>query len=166
MKLILLALPFAVAGCSPVGMVPIVVPVDPDLQAEIDQEWRNMLSPPNRLDRTLLLDTIVAYQLHHLGADRVAYRSEKVIDGMTVVMHVTHERTRPEAGAFELFVYDRDGRIVRWETYTAGEVLDHAHEMFRRSGGPATMLADPEQEPLNPRWAAVQAVTQPADGRP
>src|SRR5262245_35896706 len=48
-------------GCGPLA-TPMVVRLDAEDQAKVDDAWVNMFSPPNRLERELLLDTLISGQ--------------------------------------------------------------------------------------------------------
>src|SRR5687767_4309953 len=85
--LALLTLP----SCGPM-LLPAVHRLDPDTQFHVNNAWNNMLTPPARLDRDLLLDVILARQLHTLGVDRLDFRSEKDTSPGKVVMTVRYDR--------------------------------------------------------------------------
>src|SRR3954471_16662912 len=96
-------------GCGPTT-APAFHRLEPDQQAQVDDAWRNMLSPPGRLDRELLLDVIVYNQFHQLGVDRADYRAEKELPnaGGPAPMRITFARRKPLDDHF--FVEVRDAK--------------------------------------------------------
>jgi hypothetical protein len=135
--------------------------------------WVNMLSPTDRLDRDLLLDTLIAFQLHGLGVDRLTMQSEKDYIGGRVRMNVEFDRQRPEVDCFRVSVFDRGGRLVRAERYTGQEVLDHVHALAEPLP-PQAIDADGNPVPDPPDVAArralheahleqIKAATQPGE---
>jgi hypothetical protein len=94
MKYLLLMSLAVLGGCGHL-FFPAVQRLSPDEQAQVDQTWNNMLTPPGRLDRELLLDTIEAFQLHATGIDRLKLECEKDFNGGTVHMIVDFNRRRP-----------------------------------------------------------------------
>src|SRR5436309_2428621 len=81
-------------GCGPT-VVPAFVRVGPEQQAQIDASWKNMLTPTDRLDRELLLDVMLVYQLHQLGIDHATYEADKEFADGTIHMRVTFDRAKP-----------------------------------------------------------------------
>lgn len=118
--------------------------------------WVNMLSPTNRLDRGLLLDTVTTFQLHARGVDRLTMRSEKDYIGGHIQMDIAFDRKHPEVDFFQVRLFDRGGRLVRTEHYSGQEVLDR----FEALGGPPTAGIDANGNPLpdTPDLAACRAV--------
>src|SRR3954469_6611639 len=163
---VLLLLAF-VPGCGPLA-TPAVRRLDAEEQARVDDSWDNMLAPPRRLDREVLLDTIVAFQLHQSGVDRLHMHSEKDFPGGVVLMDVTFDRTRPDNDAFWVTVHDGRGRMLRCERYAAQDILQRRDELFGNQirGGAANVPAEADaaarQAALERRWARITAATQPA----
>ena len=115
-------------GCGPL-MFPAVQRLEPEEQAQVDRMWNNMLTPPQRLVRGVLLETIATFYLFQIGEDRLTMRSEKDYAGGTAVMTVTFDRAKPAVDALVIDLLDRRGRPVRSETYTGQEVLDRIREL-------------------------------------
>jgi hypothetical protein len=139
-------------------------------QRHVEDAWYNMLTPPDRLDRTLLLDTVIRYQLHHLGVDYLRMTSEKAVGDGLVVMEVRYDRTDPAFDEFEIAYVDSDGYEIRRERYSHDEVrerFEYLHGPIVRScseddEGPT----EEEIERLGAEHAAriehIEAATQPA----
>lgn len=111
----------ASAGCGPLSQ-PMVVRLPPEKQAEADSAWQNMFDPPDRLDRTLLLDVLIANQYFQIGVDRLAMTSEKDTPEGRIVMEVSYDRHEPEYDAFAVTYYGHDGRQMRREVYRREDV--------------------------------------------
>jgi hypothetical protein len=157
-------------GCGPLTL-PVVARLEAQDQAQIDHSWNNMLTPPARLDRELLLDTIVAFQLDQFGVDRLHMQSEKRFTGGTVTMDVYFDRRRPEVDAFWVTVRDRRGPLVRVERYSSKEVFAHAEELgalpFAVRGEPTTQpRTDEGAADRARRFARIVAATKPAAPAP
>ena len=178
MRAIALALVLTVAGCSSLVARPMVARLQPEQQSQIDDSWDNMLSPPERLDRMLLLDTVLAGQLYQIGADRVQFRSEKQVRDGTVTMEVFYSRHNPDNDRFTIRYVDGNGLQRRFETYTRQEV-DERFEFLapglaerRTTGHECAELSDEERDALQKERKAqlearereIRAATQPADG--
>ncbi|HUU85985.1 MAG TPA: hypothetical protein VM243_21015 [Phycisphaerae bacterium] len=110
-----------VIGCGPMSK-PMVSRLEEKDQALVDQAWSNMLTPVERLDRILLLDTILAHESHQIGIDRLHFVSGKDLPGGTVRMEVFFDRQSPEGDLFAVTYVDRSGRVLRSEKYTREEV--------------------------------------------
>ena len=113
-------------GCHGPLPVPMVQRLGDEEQLEVDESWENMFAPVGRLDRSLLLDAIMAYELHTRGVDRLHMTSEKFIEGAVVVLEVIFDRDEPESDAFIVTLIGDDG----YESPPRG--------VFRRGGAPAT----------------------------
>lgn len=110
-------------------------------QERVDSSWNNMFSPPGRLNRVLLLETILAHGFHQVGVDRLQLVSEKrLADGM-VVMEVYFDRERPAFDTFTVTLYDAKGVERRRERYTREEV-EHRCEALGRMATIAHVRAD------------------------
>lgn len=127
--LLLLLTGFVSGGCA-IMTQPMVARLRPDFQQEVDAAWSRVLIPPNHLTRQQLLDVVVAGELHHLGIDRLALRSEKQNSGGTVVLEVHFDRHRPEHDRFEVFVYDALWTLLRHERYSRAEIESTHKALF------------------------------------
>lgn len=141
----------AVVGCGgPMGGLPVVERLNPQDQRTVDQSWLNMLSPPERLDRALLLDVLVTNQLHQQGVDRLHFVSEKDVWGGRVIMTVHYDRAHPAFDNFTVTFTDAKGQERRHERYSFDEVKDRANKLLgsttRPSTQPATIPAEIEQQ--------------------
>jgi len=162
-----------IGGCGPLT-VPMVQRLEEKDQQQIDEAWSCMLSPPDRLDRTVLLDTIISFQLYQLGVDSLRMVSDKSVDGGTVVMEVRFDRGEPDHDEFTFVYRDARGRDVRRESYTRSEVEERVKVLFEPVCLPSepeiVAQMDPQEvEDLRRRQAeqdeaqeAVRAATQPA----
>jgi hypothetical protein len=155
------------AGCHGPLAVPMVSRLGPEEQEQVEQSWDNMLMPADRLDRTLLLDTIIVLELHTRGVDRLRMTSEKFIDGAMVRMEVIFDRDNPDGDAFVLSVLDDDGNELRYESYSSDEITYRISELF----GPkmtsddleGKLVVDEEAEAARmARLEEIRAATQPA----
>src|SRR5215510_5025931 len=89
----------SLTGCGPMTK-PMVDRLDKDQQQAVDQVWDNLLTPVDRVNRTVLLDAIVHYNIFQLGVDRLHLAAEKETKAGLVVMQVRFDRTRPEWDEF------------------------------------------------------------------
>ncbi|MCZ6698078.1 MAG: hypothetical protein O7D94_04010 [Planctomycetota bacterium] len=121
MRTLIISAVIATVGCGPLT-APMVARLGPEQQAEADAAWQNMFDPPNRLDRTLLLDVLIKYQMYQSGVDRLSLTSEKDVSSGRVVMAVSYDRNKPEFDAFTMSYYGNDGRQIRREVYTREDV--------------------------------------------
>lgn len=110
-----------IAGCGPLTR-PMVQRLSEEDQAKVDEVWKNIFTPTDRTDHTLLLDIMLHYQLFQLGVDRLSLTSEKRFDGGTAIMAVRYDREHPELDAFTFHCVDAKGRLIRQERYTREEV--------------------------------------------
>ena len=157
------------AGCHGPLAVPMVSRLGPEQQETIEQAWDNMLMPVDRLDRTLLLDVIMFYQLHSSGVDRLRMTSEKYIDGAMVLMEVDFDRDDPDGDAFTVTVFDDDGNELRRESYSPDEMTARIEELYKTE-----MVVDDFEERYGvneeaeaareARMEEIHAATQPAIG--
>ena len=164
-------LTFVAAGCGPLSF-PAVQRLPPQEQAQVEQMWANMLTPAGRLDRDLLLDTLISYQLHHLGIDRLSLHGEKDYAGGRVTMDIAFDRLRPNVDSFTVAVSDRCGRRVRLERYKGQEVLDHVHSLMypphsRQTDDNGQPVPEPPElaarrRDYEQRLERIEAATQPA----
>ena len=117
-----------VSGCGPLVM-PMVMRLDQKSQQKVDIIWTRSLQPIDRLDRQGLLDVLVVAQLHHLGVDRLQYRSEKDIGPNHVVMEVFFDRAKPEVDRFVVKVHDRNWKLLRREQFSRAEIEQTMHDL-------------------------------------
>ncbi len=145
------------AGCSGPLTVPAIRRLEPAEQAQVDQMWRNMLSKPDRLDRGLLLDVILTFELHQLGVDRATYHAEKDVAGDTVVMDMRFDRLKPLDDWLVVELFDHDHRSLRKERYSGEEVWSHYNDLL----GPPP--AEPATRPATGPTIGQTAATEPTD---
>jgi len=150
--------------------------VNPEHQAQIDSSWHNMLTPPNRLERGLLLDTLLAFQLHHFGVDHFNSVAEKQVKDGYVTLKVVFDRTHPDRDELELTYRSSKGEIRRHERYSGREVNERV--LFLFGGDPdnyfghimddssssrrTTELQKRRDVELPARMEQITAATQPA----
>jgi len=96
--------------------------LDEETQQKVDDAWLNMFTPPERLDRTLLLDVILSGQLHQYGVDYLRLVSEKHVGDGLVVMEVRYDREDPAFDEFSVSYVDNEGYEVRRERFAREEV--------------------------------------------
>lgn len=158
-----------VIGCGPMSK-PMVVRLEEKDQTFVDQAWGNMLTPVDRLDRILLLDTILVRQMHQTGIDRLHFVSRKDLPGGTVRMEVFFDRQNPEADVFAVTYVDRSGRALRSEKYTREEVDGRFEFLYLPYVDRSEGIDPAECEELEARKAErearmreIKAATQPAN---
>lgn len=157
-------------GCGPL-VTPMVVRLTEENQARVDESWVNMFSPPQRLDRTLLLDTLVMNQMHERGVDELRLVSKKRVGDALVVMEVDFNRLEPDFDAFTVTYINAPGMEARRERYTFDEVRERLQFLARDD----EVLAEPglTEEQLQQlalesqarraaRMKEIEAATQPA----
>jgi hypothetical protein len=154
----LLSLVWLLPGCGPMT-VPAFKRLPPDQQAQVDSSWKNMLTPTNRLDRELLLDVILAYELHQIGVDRATYEVDKDYADGTIHMRVTFDRSKPLDDHFFVEVRDKKNQLVRSETYSGDEVWSHFGALEGASVAERIATTQPSTQPTTQSMAA----TQPTD---
>jgi hypothetical protein len=165
-RFITLALLLCSIGCRGPLAVPAFRRLDAEEQAQVDQIWNNVLEKPNRLDRELLLDVMLAYQLHASGVDKASYHAEKDYAQGKVVMDVQFDRSKPLEDWFLLEVRDQKGNVLRKEHYSGDEVWSHADDLtgldlratLRETAAPAS-TTQPTTEPI----ATTQPTTLPSE---
>ena len=151
---------------GPLG-IPMVERLSDDEQKQIDEGWGNMFTPAERLDRELLLDTLITYQLHHRGVDSLRLVSEKRIGENLVVMEIRFDLDDPEHDEFEISYVDSEGYELRRERFSHGEVLGLVNYLFCTS----VFLPDKDEPPSDEelqrqakheaRMEAIRTATQP-----
>jgi hypothetical protein len=151
-------------GCGPLTQ-PMVERLPPEEQKHVDDAWQNMFSPPDRLDRTLLLDVLITQQAHQRGVDRLDLVSEKCVGKGRAVMTVRFDRQHPEFDEFTIAYLDDQGRELRRERYSSAEIQERIHLLFRPSipeSQPVDWQRYEEQEKLRQaRMNEIEAATQP-----
>lgn len=130
MRVLFLAVWLFVVGCHGPLTKPMVDRLDEETQQKVDDAWLNMFAPPDRLDRTLLLDVILSGQLHQYGVDYLRLVSEKHVGDGLVVMEVRYDREDPEFDEFSVSYVDGDGYEVRRERFTREEVEEEIGFLF------------------------------------
>jgi hypothetical protein len=155
----------SLAGCGPM-LMPMTVQLDPQEQQRVDRMWDNMLTPPDRLDRELLLDVMMTNHLFQLGVDRLHLTAEKRFHGGLAVMEIDCDRAGPpEMDHFAITVVDRGGRMLRHEYYTRPEVearFGALMEMMVSRPGDEAQQEHPRRRELELRWQKIAAATQPS----
>ena len=169
-----------VAGCGPT-MYPMIDRLPEEAQKQVDDSWGNMFTPPDRLDRTLLLDVLLVNQFHQRGVDRATMVSEKDIGARRAVMTMRFDRRNAAFDEFTISLVDDQGRECRRERYTADEIRDRLDYLRSHAWAMSGDLeesdeTDPRdrlkrarlQESLTREYQArtleIQAATQPSVG--
>ena len=160
------AIAFVLTGCGPL-VLPMVQRLEPADQQRVDQEWSNLLSPVDRVDRQTLLDVLLVCQLHALGVDRLSMHSEKAYPGGTVVMEVFYDRANPKVDRYEVGIYDGAWNLVRREAYRPQEIEAALRELFGptpapREDQPISAEMRARLDARESRLRAIKAATQPA----
>lgn len=159
-----------VAGCGQLLSVPMVERLEPEEQVQVDSSWQNMFSPPERLDRTLLLDVIVSGHMHERGVDHLRLTSEKWLDEGVIVMEVRFDRSEPALDEFSVRFVDNSGIERRRERFSREDIEERI--ALRRQSVAGFVEGDDELEAEQARRAAafqarmteIRAATQPAVG--
>ena len=120
---------FILIGCRGPLTAPAFQRLAPDEQAQVDRMWNNMLAAPDRLDRNLLLDVTLAYELHEYGVDRAMYHAEKDYAQGVVLMDIKYDRQKPLEDWFFVEIRDRANKTVRKEHYSGDEIWSHYQDM-------------------------------------
>lgn len=149
MRNALLILILGVLGCEGPLTVPVVERLEPEDQKAVDESWLNMLSPPQRLDRSLLLDTVLTNHFHQRGVDRLNLTSEKDVWGGRVIMTVYYDKAHPAFDSFTVAYIDAHGQECRRERYTFEEVK-----------GRVPVLVGPVTEPGTPPASTPEEIEQ------
>jgi hypothetical protein len=130
---------------------------DATAQANINTSWNNMLSPPSRLDRHILLAVIVENQLYQRGLTRATLHAEKSIATGHVLMDISYDEQNPANDRFEVRVYDLAWNLQRAETFDRDQILAAERELYDMY----QHLSPPETQPATQKWIQVPA-TEPA----
>ncbi len=159
----------AISGCGPLTF-PMVTRLDPEAQQTVEASWKNMLTPPDRLDRMLLLDTLIVNRFHQSGVDRLDMVSEKTVGKDHVTMVVHFDRKRPERDSFTITIRNAWGMTRRREHYSGAEVLDRVDQLtdsLAMCTGPDASASQPalsEEEKALAAWLErIAAATRPAE---
>lgn len=159
-------------GCQGPLTAPMVKRLSPDDQRIVDESWDNMFTPSDRLDRHLLLDTVLLHQFHQQGVDRLRMVSEKFVRDGLVAMEVDFDRANPKFDAFTVTYMDADGNEIRRERYTYAEIQEAIDFLSGPLGLPDTPeMTEEERQAILEAQAAreerlkeIRAATQPALG--
>lgn len=168
------------AGCGPTTY-PMIDRLPEEDQKQVDTSWVHMFSPPDRLDRTLLLDVLLANQFHQRGVDRATLVSEKEVGTQQAVMTMRFDRKNPAFDEFTIALVDDQCRECRRERYTADEIRARLHFLGQHMHALSDASEDADgttprdrlkrarlQEALAQdyeiRILEIQAATQPAAG--
>ena len=174
MKYLFISLCMFVGGCGHM-FFPAAQRLSPEDQAKVDQMWNNMLAPPERVDRELLLDVVEAFELHTAGIDRLKLECEKDFTGGTVHMIVDFNRPRPpEDDRFIIMIRDPKGHLLRKETYSSEEVLSHGRQIVgpiitespEVSGTVSITIGQPSTQPTSQPCTKQSPTTAPAERPP
>jgi hypothetical protein len=130
MRWVYLAMLVFILGCRGPLNAPMVTRLPPEDQQQVDDAWRNMLTPVDRLDRTLLLDVLLTGYYYQLGVDRLDMTAVKRVSPYRVVMEIHYDRDEPEFDAFTVAVLSADGREVRHERYSREDVEGRLSHMY------------------------------------
>lgn len=130
MRYLLVPLIAFAAGCNGPLTKPMIDRLDEKSQAKIDEVWENMVTPPDQLDRTLLLDVILSAQLYQHGVDSMRFVSEKTVGDGLVVMEIRFDREEPLFDEFCVSYIDRRGRELRRERYSRDDINDEIQILF------------------------------------
>ncbi len=112
-----------IVGCGPLSM-PMVARLGADDQARVDRAWEHLTARVTEVDRTLLLDAMIASQMYQIGVDQLEMVSVKNLSGGQVTMRVNFNRLRPEDDRFTFAYVDARTRVRREESFEFGEVAE------------------------------------------
>lgn len=161
-------------GCGPLTR-PMVERLDLEQQAQVGSAWQNMLSPPDRLNRELLLDVLIVFQAHQRGVDRLLLTSEKDVPGGKVVMTISFDRSQPEGDRFTVVYCDPYGYEWRRELYKSEEVQARwealfgplpCEEVVGEDGQIRLESSKAAEAERAARFEDIRAATQPAEEPP
>lgn len=164
-------------GCTGPLTKPMVDRLNEETQQQVDEAWLNMLTPPDRLDRTLLLDVILSMELHQLGVDHLQMVSQKRVGDGLVLMEVRYDRANPTFDEFSISFIDARGDEVRRERFTREEVTQRFEFLFDAAKPTcSTEPADQDDVALQAEWKRrqaqrevrieeIRAATQPCEAR-
>ncbi len=169
LRLMSMLLFMSVTGCSAIlTSGPMPERLSPEEQARVDSSWNNAFNPPNRIDRTLLLDVLRTYQLYWHGIDRIDARIEKNLPQGRVVMSLHYDRRLADNESdFIVTAYDKIGNVLRTERYSRADI-DERDWLYQFGHPPGDDSKDREarlkahQDRVNLRMREIRTATQPA----
>lgn len=173
MRILALSFVLCLVGCGPITK-PMVDRLPEEQQQVVDATWDNMFTPPERLDRILLLDVLIVNQMHQYGVDRLELRSEKRVCNGRVIMTIRFDRADPAFDEFTISYLDEQGRERRRERYSTQEINARIELLYpgmyvltTRPEGTADKAAARERararrREAEARLAEIAAATQPA----
>lgn len=132
----------AVAGCHGPLATPSVERLSDEEQQRVDDAWANLLTQPEPVERSLLLDCILVKALHQYGVDHLLLLSEKRVGDELVVMEVRFDRQDPEGDAFAITHVDADGYEIRRETFTRDDIDARLAFLFTPTPDPNSVAPD------------------------
>lgn len=141
---------FVLTGCGPL-LVPMPSRLSKQRQTIVDNGWNKALTPANRLSRATWLDLLVGKALFEEGVDTLYFHSEKRFSGGTVVMEVRFTRSRPDADRFIMEVRDPQGKVLRREVYSRGEVEHTVKALFQNEHDSAAQRLERKR-----RWKTIE----------
>jgi hypothetical protein len=124
--------------------------------------WNNMLVTPDRLDRELLLDVLLTFEMHEQGVDRATYHAEKDYAGGVVVMEMKYDRLKPLEDWFFVEVFDKQKKSIRKEHYSGEEIWSHYSDTFAYQMLAPAIAAAATRPSLMP-VATTQPTSQPTE---
>jgi hypothetical protein len=153
-------------GCGGPLQTPMPPRLDDDGQKTIDDAWEKALAPVNRHDHQTLLDLLMVSQAYQAGVDKLTFHSEKWFSGGTVAMDIHFDRLAPDQDRFEVKVTDKEGRLLREEPYSRGEVEKTYRELFveceqlrrKKDQGKATPEESQKLAALEARFSVVEEI--------
>ena len=162
-----------IAGCQ-LGGTPMPVRLPEESQKHVNDAWNNALGPPARLDRDLLLDVMISYDMYWTGVDRVRATVEKDLSPGRVVMELQYDRNQPpETDAFTVTCFDQYNAVQRVEHFSRADIDARRSAL---NGGELTLIADPnnvteeekaamqqQADRIRERQLQIIAATQPAE---
>lgn len=128
----------------------------------VDRMWNNMLVTPDRLDRELLLDVLLTFELHEEGIDRATFHAEKDYAGGVVAMDMKYDRLKPLEDWFFVEIFDLNKKSIRKEHYTGDEIWSHSKDTYAYLVLAPAIAAAATQPSLMP-VATTQPTTQPTE---
>jgi len=165
-------LPLVFCACLPAcGLLPqpMVPRLSDDQQAQVDQLWVNVVTPPEHADRQTFLDVISVYSLYNAGLDTVRYHAEKRVGDRLITMDVNFDKDRPARDEFIVELYSRDGILLRRERYDRHDVEQSLPQLMSRMPVVSEPKTDEEKKrkaeweaEVERRKNAVEAATRPA----
>jgi hypothetical protein len=154
-----------VAGCGPLQTPLPPRPSDAD-QKSINESWELALAPVGRYDSQTLLDILMVTHAYQIGVDKLEFRSEKTFSSGSVVMEARYDRLAAERDRFAVTVFDKQGEVLRQESYGREQIERTYHELFqehrellrKQQSGTATADEQRRLEALEARHSVVQHV--------